>query len=174
MNKILVLYDTTTGNTAAMAELIADGARGVEGTEVRLLHIDQATPADVLWCDGIAVGTPTHMGVLSWKMKRFWDETMLDSWQKLDGKVGCAFANSYGWGGGTEMACLSTLLVLVNFGFLVFGVTHYAAERHTSHYGAVVAGPPDRAEEKAVCRLLGQRLAEWAGRRAGAPEALAS
>ncbi len=33
------------------------------------------------------------MGVLSWKMKKFWDETCNDLWGKIDGKVGCAFSS---------------------------------------------------------------------------------
>jgi NAD(P)H dehydrogenase (quinone) len=34
------------------------------------------------------------MGLLSWKMKRFWDEAMLEHWMKADGKIGCAFSSS--------------------------------------------------------------------------------
>ena len=47
------------------------------------------------------------------------------------------------------------------FGFLVFGVTDYASKMLTPHYGAVVAKEPRSEESQAVCRLLGQRLAEW-------------
>ena len=64
---------------------------------------------DVYWCDGIAVGSPTNMGLLSWKMKRFWDETMGPHWMKVDGKIGCAFSSSGGWGGGMELACQAIL-----------------------------------------------------------------
>jgi len=39
------------------------------------------------------------MGLLSWKTKRFWDEAMGPHWMKVDGKVGCAFSSSGGWGG---------------------------------------------------------------------------
>jgi len=91
MGKVLVLYDSATGNTKKMAEMVVKGAAKVPGIEVRLKSIDEATPEDVLWCDGLAVGSPTNMGVLSWKMKRFWDETMSDLWGKLDGKIACVF-----------------------------------------------------------------------------------
>ena len=47
---------------------------------------------------------------------------------KVDGKIACAFSSSGGWGGGTEPACQSLLTVLLNFGFLVFGVTDYAGQ----------------------------------------------
>ncbi|MFK5923222.1 MAG: flavodoxin domain-containing protein [Verrucomicrobiota bacterium] len=161
MNKILVLFDSASGNTKKMAELVAEGARHIEDTEVRIKSVDEANAEDVLWCDGLAVGSPTNMGILSWKMKRFWDETMADQWMKVDGKIGCAFSTAGGWGGGMELACQSILTVLMNFGFLVFGVTDYAEEMMTAHYGAVAVREPREPEAQANCRMLGQRLAEW-------------
>ncbi|MGN6387168.1 MAG: flavodoxin family protein [Verrucomicrobiota bacterium] len=160
-NRVLVLYDSRTGHVGKMAEFVAEGARRIENTEVRLKHVDEATSADVLWCDGIAVGSPTNMGVLSWKMKRFWDEEMRPHWMEIDGKIGCAFSSAAGWGGGMELACQSVLTVLMNFGFLVFGVTDYASRMMTMHYGAVAAKEPRTEEEQEACRILGQRLAEW-------------
>jgi NAD(P)H dehydrogenase (quinone) len=161
MNRILVLYDSKTGNVATMAKLVAEGAAVVPDTEVRLRSVDEAKAEDVVWCDGIAVGSPTNMGLLSWKMKRFWDETMGEHWMEIDGKIGCAFSSAGGWGGGMELACQAILTVLMNFGFLVFGVTDYASKMRTLHYGAVVAKEPRGEEDAATCRLLGQRLAEW-------------
>ncbi|HOH08079.1 MAG TPA: flavodoxin family protein [bacterium] len=161
MGKVLVLFDSETGNTRRMAGYVAEGARSIEGTEVRLLSVDDASREDVLWCDGIAVGSPTNMGVLSWKMKRFWDREMWDLWSKIDGRIGCAFASSGGWGGGAEITCQSILTVLINFGFLVFGAPDYVADRFTLHYGAVAAGEPRHEREIAACRKLGERLAHW-------------
>jgi len=156
-----VLYDSKTGNTAQMAKLVAEGASSVPETEVRIRSVDEATAQDVIWCDGLAVGSPTNMGLLSWKLKRFWDETMGEHWMKVDGKIACAFSSAGGWGGGMELACQSILTVLINFGFLVFGVTDYATPLTTCHYGAVTARQPRSADAQAACRLLGRRLAEW-------------
>jgi NAD(P)H dehydrogenase (quinone) len=161
MGKVLVLFDSATGNTQSMATLVAEGAGKVSRTEVRLRRIDQATAEDVAWCDGIAVGSPTNMGVLSWKMKRFWDEAAIDLWGKLDGKIGCAFSSAGGIGGGAEVACMSILTVLMNYGFLVFGVTDYVAKGWTLHYGAIGAGEPRDDKTKDACRKLGERLAQW-------------
>ena len=161
MNKILVLYDSATGNTAKMAALVAEGAAMIPETDVRALNLDEATADDVLWCDGLAVGSPTNMGILSWKMKRFWDEVMGPHWMKIDGKIGCAFSSAGGFGGGQELACQSLLTVLMNFGILVFGVTDYVAKTTTLHYGAITVREPRTDEEQAACRRLGQRLAEW-------------
>ena len=86
---------------------------------------------------------------------------MAPHWMKVDGKIASVFSSSGGWGGGTELACQSLLTVLVNFGFLVFGVTDYASKLTTAHYGAITARDPREEGTQAACRLLGKRLAEW-------------
>lgn len=161
MGKVLVLYHSNSGRTASMAALVAEGAGAIPDIEVRLRDVETATPEDIFWCDGLAVGSPTNMGILSWKMKRFWDDVMGSHWGKLDGKLACAFSSAGGWGGGAELACQSILTVLMNFGFLVFGVTDYSGELTTAHYGAIAARQPRAEDDKAACRLLGRRLAEW-------------
>lgn len=161
MGKILVLYHSNSGNTEKMAHLVAAGAGSVRGMEVRTRGVTEATPEDVIWCDGVACGAPTNMGLISWQMKRFWDDTMRSSWMKVDGKFACAFSSSGGWAGGTELACQAMLTVLMNFGFLVFGVTDYVSKLMTLHYGAVSAREPKSDEARAACQKLGERLAEW-------------
>ena len=64
MNKILVLFDSATGNVQQMAELVGEGAALVPDTEVRVRSVEDASAADVEWCDGLAVGSPTNMGCL--------------------------------------------------------------------------------------------------------------
>lgn len=160
MGKILILYDSQSKSTGKIAALVAEGAGGVPGMEVRLKGVEECAAEDLAWCDGIAVGSPTHMGGMSWKMKQFWD-SQGDLWGKIDGKIGCAFSSSGGWGGGNELACLSILITLINFGFLVFGVTDYVGKQFTLHYGAVQAGEPRSETEQASPRRLGKRLAQW-------------
>ena len=88
MGKILVIYDSKTGNTAQMAEYVAEGARSIDGINVRLLSVEDATVDDVLWAEGIACGTPTYVGIVSWKMKKFWDDiSQHPAWGKMDGKI---------------------------------------------------------------------------------------
>jgi len=161
MGNVLIIYDSKTGNTAQMADYVAEGVRQVSGIEVRLLPVDEATVDDVLWADGIACGTPTYVGLASWKMKKFWDDIAHTVWGKVDGKIGCAFSTSGGWGGGAELTCLSILIMLMNLGMLTFGVTDYTGKQFTLHYGAVTAGKPREDKEIAACRRLGKRLAQW-------------
>jgi NAD(P)H dehydrogenase (quinone) len=158
---ILVLYHSEGGNTKKMAELVAEGARAVPDTELRLKTVADATADDLVWCDGIAAGTPTHMGSIAWEMKRWWDVVARPLWPKIEGKIGCAFSSSGGAGGGGELTCMAMQIVLMNYGLLVFGVPDYVGPGQTLHYGAICAGRPRNDAEREACRRLGRRLAEW-------------
>jgi NAD(P)H dehydrogenase (quinone) len=160
MGKVLVLYYCKSGNTKKMAEYIAEGASVIQGMEICLKSITEAGAEDIIWCDGIALGSPTHLGGMAAEMKKFWEDH-IDLWQKIDGKIGCVFSSQGGWGGGAELTCQSLYTLMMNFGFLVFGVTDYAAHQVTAHYGAIQAGEPRLEKEVQSCRLLGRRLAEW-------------
>ena len=78
--RVLALFHTEGGNTRLMAELVRDGAASVPDTEVRFKTAAEATADDLVWCDGIALGSPTHMGTIAWQMKRFWDEVAQPLW----------------------------------------------------------------------------------------------
>jgi NAD(P)H dehydrogenase (quinone) len=155
------LYASKDGNTKTMAGFVGDGASSIPKTEVRVLSIHEAGVDDLIWCDGIALGSPTNIGTISWEMKRWWDETVVSLWPKVDGKLGCAFSSSGALAGGGELTCLTLLTVLMNYGFLVFGVTDYVGAGQTLHYGAVCAGTPRTEADQEACRRLGRRLAEW-------------
>jgi len=161
MAKILVLYHSNTGNTRRMAELVAEGATAFESSEVRLRDISEATHVDLEWCDGIALGSPTNYGTISWQMNRWWDEQPIENWGKRDGKIGCVFSSAGAWGGGQEWTCMALMSVLINYGFLVFGLTDYTGIKFSAHYGAIAAGQPREDRELSACRRLGLRLAEW-------------
>lgn len=161
MAKILVLYHSNSGNTQKMAELVAEGARQHSGAEVRLKHISAADHRDIDWCDGLALGSPTNYGSVSWQMKQWWDQQPIENWGKRDGKIGCVFTSAGAWGGGQEWTCVTLLSILINYGFLVFGLTDYTGIQFSAHYGAIAAGSPKEDREQEACRRLGLRLAEW-------------
>jgi NAD(P)H dehydrogenase (quinone) len=159
--RILVLYYSREGHTKMMANLVHEGALAISMTEVRLRTVSEATADDLVWCDGIAVGSPTHMGTIAWEMKRWWDEVAQPLWPVIEGKLGCAFSSSGGLAGGGELTCLALQIVLMNYGLLVFGVPDYVGPGQTLHYGAICAGRPRNEAESEACRRLGRRLAEW-------------
>mmetsp|Transcript_33178 Transcript_33178/g.82573 ORF Transcript_33178/g.82573 Transcript_33178/m.82573 type:complete len:570 (+) Transcript_33178:81-1790(+) len=161
MGRILVLYHSNTDCTSDMAALVAQGARKIPGMVVRLRSCDEAVAEDVIWADGIACGTPTNLGGIAWRMKKWWDDFAAENWGKCDGKLCTVFSSQGGHGGGAEITCQAMSTVMMNFGFLSFGVSDYVSKIHTLHYGCVVAKRPRNDHDKAACDRLGLRLAEW-------------
>jgi len=157
--KILVVYDSYTGNTEEMARAVAEGAEKA-GAKVVLKKVDDVTAEDFFENDGFAFGTPTHCGTMSSKMNTLFTKVAMPAWGRMRGKVGVAFSSSGGFGGGNEVACLSIILTMLNYGMLVFGIPDYVAPGVTLHYGAVSVGKP-REEVLKACRLLGERLVEY-------------
>lgn len=57
--KVLIVYESMYGNTAAVARAIAEGV-GSGGAEVSIAGVNEATLGDALGCDLLVVGGPTH------------------------------------------------------------------------------------------------------------------
>ncbi len=163
--KITIIYDTRTGNTEKMAQAVAEGAREPQeygDIKVVVKHVDNAVGEDLL-SEGVIVGSPTYCGLMTYKLKEFFDTNTGIAWGKVNGRVGAAFSSSGGLGGGNEMAVLSILNVLLNYGYMVFGIPQYSGKGVTAHYGAVAIGTPQALELKA-CKMLGKQMAEYVGR----------
>jgi NAD(P)H dehydrogenase (quinone) len=156
MAKVLIVYDSRTGNTEKMAKAVEQGAREA-GANVRLKKVDEAELGDLEWADGIILGSPTHFGVMSDKMKRLIDESS-KILGKLENKVGAAFSSSMWRGGGSETTVLSLIQATLIHGMIIVGVP---MEAETSPYGAIALAAPDEKASNA-CRLLGKRVAELA------------
>ena len=99
MSKVAVVYWSGTGNTEAMANKVAEGAKAA-GAEVEVISADDFDGTDISGFDGVAFGCPA-MG----------DEELEDSVfqpvfeaceAKLAGKKVALFG-SYGWGDGEWM-----------------------------------------------------------------------
>jgi len=157
--RILVLYFSRDGHTKSMAELVAEGASSVPMTELRLKTVAQASAEDLIWCDGIAAGAPTHMGTIPWEMKQWWDVTAQPLWPKVDGKIGCAFTSSGGLAGGGELTCLALQIVMMNYGMLVFGVPDYVAPGQTRHNGAFVPARHNPERQRPASRNSSSQFA---------------
>jgi len=156
--RILVVYDSVTGNVERMAYAVAEGAKEA-GAMVTVKRVEAVDPSEIELYDGFAFGSPTHYGVISKKMSEFFNQKFSEYWGKLKYKVAVAFSSSGGLGGGNEMTLLSLLSVILNFGMMTFGVPDYVAPGVTLHYGSVAIGKPDENSIKA-CKLLGKRLVE--------------
>lgn len=58
-----------------MAEAVCEGTKTIDDVEVVLKKAADATLADLLTCDGLAVGTPENFGYMSGMIKDFFDRT---------------------------------------------------------------------------------------------------
>ncbi len=156
--KILVVYDSETGNVKLMAHAVAEGAREA-GALVTVKSVEEVDSSELPSYDGFAFGSPTHYGGMSNGMNRFFRHKLGEYWGELKYKVAVAFSSSGGLGGGNEMTLLSLISAILNFGMITFGVPDYVSPGVTLHYGAVAIGKPDDNSLRA-CKLLGKRLAE--------------
>lgn len=77
MKNLLVVYHTQSGNTGRLADAVADGARheDIDGVELRVLKAFDAGAQDLIWADGLLLGTPENFGYMSGGMKDFLDRT---------------------------------------------------------------------------------------------------
>jgi flavorubredoxin len=95
MAKVLVVYNTRTGETKKIADLVAEGVR-FSGMEADVVNVnDIKKEGDLQGYDGYVFGSATYHGDMMQKMK-----TMLFLAEKagLEGKAGGAFG-AFGWSG---------------------------------------------------------------------------
>ncbi|MDF0590570.1 flavodoxin family protein [Candidatus Methanocrinis natronophilus] len=155
MTKVLVVYHSRSGNTARMAQAVAEGAKS-GGAEVVVKKVEEAALEDLTGADGIVLGAPTYFGTLSAEMKGFIDGSVRVR-GKLENKVGAAFTSSGSPTGGNE----TTLLSLIQ-GMLIHGMVIVGDPLETGgHYGAVAVGAPD-AGVLIACQKLGERVGKLA------------
>jgi flavorubredoxin len=95
MAKLLILYDSQSGNTEKMAEAVAEGARTVANVEVEIKYY--ARPEELAQADALIFGSPTYYHDMTLPIKQMLEEAAKASIQ-LKRKVGAAFG-SYGWSG---------------------------------------------------------------------------
>lgn len=140
MSKVAVVYWSGTGNTEAMANEVAEGAKG-KGAQTELLTASQFSASELGTYDAVAFGCPA-MGAENLEESEF--EPMFTECEgSLSGKK-IALFGSYGWGSGEWMDDW--------------------AER-CKNAGAKLAAEPVICNEapddeaKASCRALGEALA---------------
>ena len=99
MSKLVVIYWTGTGNTGAMAQAVADGAKSA-GAEAELLTVSEISADAAAAYDKLALGCPA-MGAEVLEEAEF--EPFFTA---LEGRLGgkrVALFGSYGWGDGQWM-----------------------------------------------------------------------
>jgi multimeric flavodoxin WrbA len=81
---LLIVFHSQTGHTQRMADAVLRGARAeAEQVETRMLRALAAGLDDLLWCDGLIVGTPENFGFMSGAVKDFFDRTFYPAQGKV-------------------------------------------------------------------------------------------
>ena len=151
MAKVLIIYQSKTGNTAAMAEAVEEGVKN-EGVDVIRKKIEETSLNDLLEPDGIIIGSPTYFAATTAEVKRLMDDS-IKHFKKLEGKVGAAFVSCGDLGGGGETAILDILRAFLVHGMIIPGFVS------GGHYGPVSVGSPS-TERKDVCVEFGAKVAK--------------
>jgi NAD(P)H dehydrogenase (quinone) len=147
MPKLLVLFYSRTGNTAALADAIVEGAKSVRFSEVDVRRIDDLAPKSVIdsvpeWksgreklaatyqtfsdvntladYDALILGSPTRYGIMAAELKNVIDQTG-PLWQRgaLVNKVGAAFTSVATAHGGHETTLWSIMTPMANLGLII-------------------------------------------------------
>ncbi len=160
--KVLVTYHSLSGNTERMAEAVADGVKGVPGTEVLLKRVGKVTADDLFSADAVVVGSPVYWSNMSGEVKTFFD-----NWQfkfgvfpdfKMKNKIGAAFVTGGQVSSGKEVAMLTILAAMLgNQMIVVSGGGAFGASATTEG-----DSPGIDNKELADAKALGRRVAEVA------------
>ena len=187
--EILVLYYSPGGTTAEMANIIARGVEEIEGVQARVRTVPQVSPTteqinspipedgplyatldDLVECDGLILGCPTHFGNMPAAMKHFIDSTgALWMGGKLVGKPAAVFSASTSMHGGQESTLLTMMLPLLHHGMLIVGLPYTETELFETKTGGTPYGAtrltndldatPLSDDERKLCLALGKRVA---------------
>ena len=156
--KIAIIYHSVSGNTKKQAELVAEGALSIEGTEVKTMSIDGADNGWIEESNAVIFGSPCYEGSCSWQMKKYLDTPRVDFSGKL---AGVFVSQNWPGGGGADFAEMTIIAAALVFGMLVYsgGVSQGYPP---IHFGAVSQKAPtsDIDRERAV--KLGKNIASMA------------
>lgn len=191
---ILVLYYSRSGGTASMARHVARGVESTGTMEARLRTVPpvsaateaslDAVPEDgppycdideLRGCAGLVLGSPTRFGNMAAPLKSFLDGTS-DLWLSgaLIDKPAAVFTSTASLHGGQESTLLSMQLPLMHHGMVLVGLPYSEEGMMTtegggtpygaSHWSGADGSRTPTDTELALCRALGRRVANIAGR----------
>ena len=94
MPRFIIVYNSTTGNTKALAEAVMEGAQSLE-LDTQIIDAFDAKAEDLMAADAIGFGVPTFNYHPAKPILRLVDDL---SKHEVKGKVAVVFG-SYGWSG---------------------------------------------------------------------------
>jgi NAD(P)H dehydrogenase (quinone) len=151
--KINVIFHSIHGHIYKLALAEAEGAKSVEGVEVKIYRVPETLSREILEkmkavesvesfsylpvadlktlseADGLIFGTPTRFGMMTSQMRNYLDSTG-SLWSKaiLVGKPATVFTSTSTQHGGQEAAILSFHTTLLHHGMILLGLPYVHSE----------------------------------------------
>ncbi len=124
MNKILIIYCSTYGNTERMARAVHEGAASIVGDLAELKLAEQTSCDHVRDADSVIAGTPIRHRSMDSRMKRRIETTLEILWlrDEMVGKIGGVFSCGGGYGSqgaGVEIAQIGILSAMAACGMIL-------------------------------------------------------
>jgi len=161
--KLYIVYYSTWGHIAKLADAIEAGAKKVGGVEVTKWQVAETlpdevlakmyaspknkdipiiTPAELAKADGVLFGIPTRYGNMPAQWKTFWDSTGAQ-WGSggYYGKLAGTFFSSGTQHGGQEVTALNTLSTFAHHGF-IYVPLGFARTPHLQDNSEIIGGSP--------------------------------
>jgi multimeric flavodoxin WrbA len=183
---ISIVYDSGYGHTARVAQAVAEGARESGEADVRLMAVaDGPVDWEVLdKSDAIIFGSPTYNGMISARLKQFFEDSTKAAWtaQKWRNKIAAGFTNSGAQHGDKLNSLVSMALFAAQHGMIWVGLdmmpgnsssTGHESDlnRHGSWLGVMTQSNTDQGadvapigSDLATAAYLGKRVALTASR----------
>ena len=183
---ITIVYDSGYGHTARVAQAVAKGAAEVSDADVRLIavadgHVDWELLAR---SDAIIFGSPTYNGMISARLKQFFEDSTKEAWVALKwrDKIAAGFTNSGAQHGDKLNSLVSMALFAAQHGMIWVGLdmmpgnasstgSENDLNRHGSWLGVMTQSNNDQSADVTpihsdleTASYLGRRVATIAGR----------
>lgn len=117
---VLITYYSSSGSTKKMAEAINEGAKSVEGVQVKLLPISEVKPQDLMEATAVIVGSPVYNSNPAPQVLEFINSWPFDG-RPMKDKLGAAFATGGGISIGEEGVMIDILRAMLIYGMIVMG-----------------------------------------------------
>ncbi|MGH9855123.1 MAG: flavodoxin family protein [Blastocatellia bacterium] len=161
--KILVVYHSGGGHTAALAKAVSEGAKKDRQADVTVKTVAEVKCAELLAADALIVGSPVYWSNMAGEVKSFFDRwttecRMLPPIFPMKDKIGGAFVTGGEVSSGKEIALMTIIAAMLGNRMIVVSEGQALGATATTGEGK---SPLDEKELEEG-RRLGARVAQLA------------
>jgi len=161
--KILVVYHSRGGHTAALAKAVAEGVKKNQQAEVTIRTVAEAKCAELLATDALIVGSPVYWSNMAGEVKSFFDRwttecQVLPPAFPMKDKIGAAFVTGGEASSGKEIALMTIVAAMLGNRMIVVSEGQALGAAATTGEGK----SPLNEKELEEGRRLGARVAQLA------------